>query len=266
MQASFQALFSLDSRRTSCEDGASTSTSSERVRDADSAATSSLSKREVNGLISHRITDVLSAHHARRCSDPMCTGQQSWHPSHQESIKNEHDLKMPEFLPEWRADFEGSIVHPRLYPFRAMMFSYGFFTFVGLVGQLRKEDGSRGGQKWAMIQWGGYVAVVLASVVVSIICSLPQLRPLAIRRRDLLAGIWLAIGVLGHYTASGMTELRRGAFQARVNETDPIVYMDQLSYSMTTSNFMPLTLCEDADVVATLSTWKTGSSSLVPRS
>ena len=101
-----------------------------------------------------------------------------------------------------------------------MMFMYGLFTFVGLLGQLKKEDGSRGGQKWAMIQWGGYLAVVLASVVLSIICAIPHLRPLAIRHRDLLAGMWLVIALLGHYAAGGMTELRRGTFQVRVNKTD----------------------------------------------
>ena len=50
---------------------------------------------------------------------------------------------MPEFLPEWRVEFEGSIVHPRLYPLCAMMFMYGLFTPVDLAGQPKKGDGAR---------------------------------------------------------------------------------------------------------------------------
>ena len=169
-----------------------------------------------------------------------------------------------DFHPAWTERFLLSICHPGLYVLRFMMLMFSTFVLLGLVGARRSEEDveGQGGGKWFAIVYCGYGACVLLSWVFLIICSLPRLRPFAVRHRDAIACAWLVVALLGVVGTQALTELRRATFNLRLRDAnhapdDEAPYaFEHLTYNVSRSHFLslPLIQCTDADEEATLMT------------
>jgi hypothetical protein len=93
---------------------------------------------------------------------------------------------LPAFDSSWVQEFDDSIRDKDLIALRAMSALFGSFTFLALMSHLSKEDDSRGGNRWALLQWGGYLVCVLTSLVIAIVCGFRCFRPFAFRNSELL--------------------------------------------------------------------------------
>ena len=157
----------------------------------------------------------------------------------------------PSFRDEWHHEFNTLYYRPR-----ALMIGSSLMTVAGLglcALHVLDEDGGRGGESWAALNWGGELLCGAVSVFVLALLCIPACQPFCKRYYSVIAAVWTATCIIAWNSVLAFDELRRSQFQMpfELGGTANITYSRNTTV-LAGGLHVAQIVCRDDDVITTM--------------